>query len=100
MVKKSKYLPIGDTICIASVLVQAAAALDVAAGFAVETKDTAALTQIGMVWLEMAARLEGGDEDYEESEEVTSEHPIGFESNALTEMRKKEQINGATQSYV
>lgn len=92
------YTPIGEELSTASTYVQAALALDLAASFAVETKDSEQLAQIAMVWIEMGTRLSGGS-DEEEMEEGdvagdVEDYPLGFASPAVdAEIRKKREKN-------
>ncbi len=68
----AKYTPFGDTLNPAVAIIQAANALDVAARFAVETKDSRALTEIARSWVEISGRLGYDDEEEgdDESEDV------------------------------
>ena len=75
----AKYTPFGDTLNPAIAIIQAANALDVAAKFAIETRDSRALTDIARSWVEISGRL-GYDDDEEDddTEEEERRHPIGF----------------------
>lgn len=74
--KKVVYTPIGDSISPESTFVQAAIALDVAAQFAVEARDTEQMNRTAEIWLKMAKSLmeiEGDD-----TPPPTSREPMGF----------------------
>jgi hypothetical protein len=75
VVAKVKYTPIGDAISPESTFVQAAIALDVAAQFAVETRNTAELNRTAELWIEMAKALMEIDE---ESGPPPERDPLGF----------------------
>lgn len=98
--KAPAYTPIGVDISTASTYVQAALALDLAAQYAVESKDGEQLTQIAMVWLEMGTRLSGGsgeNEEYEGGDLAGSceDYPLGFASPAVdAEAKRKREKNG------
>jgi hypothetical protein len=75
--KRVKYSPIGDSISPESSLVQAAIALDVAAQFAVDTRDTAQMNTTAGLWIELAKTLLGIEED-EEGPQTEGRTPLGF----------------------
>ncbi len=101
MVAKAKFLPyepVGEELSNITAYMQAATALDRAAMYADETKNADQLTQIAVVWLEMAGRLTGPEEEEGEEEldlsQDSSEYPLGFASpEADAEVkRKREEI--------
>lgn len=104
MVAKKKvlqdYTPIGGEISTASTYVQAALALDIAATFAIETKDAEQLTQVAMVWLEMGTRLAAPDEEEEYDGDVAGtddDYPRGFVSPSVdAAMKEKRKSSGDT----
>lgn len=79
--KKVKYTPIGDAISPESTFVQAAIALDVAAQFAVESRDTAELNRTAELWIEMAKALMDIEEDAGPPPE---REPLGFRQPDIT----------------
>lgn len=106
--KKAKtfpeYTPIGDEISVASAYVQAAIALDVAAQFAQENRDSEALTQIAAVWMEMGSRLNPEDSEEELEEGDLSggidDYPLGFAPPDVDAeiKRKRDEKNGKHKS--
>jgi len=79
--EKVKYTPIGDSISPESTFVQAAIALDVAAQFAVESRDTAELNRTAGLWIEMAKALMDIEED---AGPPASQEPVGFRQPDIT----------------
>lgn len=73
--KKVKYTPIGDAISPESTFVQAAIALDVAAQFAVEARDTEQMNRTAELWLKMAKALMEIEDD---GPPPTNRDPLGF----------------------
>lgn len=65
---QAKYSPFGDSLDPSVAIIQAANALDVAAKFAVESRDSDSLIRIAREWVEMSSRL-AYDEDGPEDEE-------------------------------
>lgn len=81
--KAPEYEPIGDTISMGSAFVQATAALDAAAHFAIEGRDATTLLQVAALWIEMGTHLTGpapdDDEEIEEAElEADLTPTVGF----------------------
>lgn len=68
---QAKYTPFGNTLNPSIAIVQAATALDIAARFAVETKDSRALIDVARSWVEISGRL--GYDDEEEDDETPSD---------------------------
>jgi hypothetical protein len=83
VVAKVKYTPIGDAISPESTFVQAAIALDVAAQFAVESRDIEGMNKTAELWIEMAKALMEIEDD--ESGPPTSREPVGFQQIIKTE---------------
>ena len=81
MVAKVKYTPIGDAISPESTFVQAAIALDVAAQFAVESRDTEGMNRTAELWIEMAKALMDIDE---ETGPPTERERVGFRQPDIT----------------
>jgi hypothetical protein len=75
VVAKVKYTPIGDAISVESTFVQAAIALDVAAQFAVEGRDTEQMNRTAELWIEMSKALMEIEAD---SPPPTNRDPLGF----------------------
>lgn len=94
------YTPIGEEISTASTFVQAAAALDLAAKFAVENRDSEQLAQVAMVWIEMGTRLNGGSGDEEEEDgDLAGEledYPLGFAHPAVDAEIKRKRLERDT----
>lgn len=91
------YTPIGDEISLAIAFGQAAAALDIAATMAVESRDVESLSQIAMVWIEMGSRLGSGeDDDVDDDGDLAGEsddYPLGFASPAVDARIKEKRKN-------
>lgn len=77
---QAKYTPFGDTLNPAIAIIQAATALDVAARFAVETKDSRALIDVARSWVEISGRLGYDDEEDDATDEPEERRSfsIGF----------------------
>lgn len=78
---QAKYTPFGDTLNPAIAIIQAATALDVAARFAVETKDPRALIDVARSWVEISGRLGYDDEEEDDTTDEKEDRPsfsIGF----------------------
>lgn len=69
---KAKYVPFGNKLNPGVAIIQAANALDVAAEFAVSSRDSEALVRIAREWVEMSSHL--GFEDDGESDEPGDEN--------------------------
>lgn len=67
----AKYAPFGDKLNPSVAIIQAANALDVAAQFAVSSRDSETLVRIAREWVEMSNHL--AFEDEEESDEPGTE---------------------------
>ena len=65
---QAKYTPFGDRLNPAIAIVQAANALDVAAKFAVESRDSDTLVRIAREWVEICGRLAYDDDETQESD--------------------------------
>lgn len=92
-----KYTPVDDDIDQQVAFVQVAIALDAAGAIAQKKDDAENLTQIAMVWLEMAARLgvieaEGEDTEDTESSEDYPKPGVGFDGMAQVR-RNKDRSN-------
>ena len=72
--------------------VQAAIALDVAAQFAVETRDTAEMNRTAELWIEMAKALMDIDED---AGPPSTREPVGFQQ-IKAEEEDIDRIDGPT----
>ena len=70
---QAKYTPFGDTLNPAIAIIQAATALDVAARFAVETKDSRALIDVARSWVEISGRLGYDDEEEDDATDEKEE---------------------------
>jgi hypothetical protein len=81
-VKKPTYEEFGDTLSPESAMLQAAAALDLAAYLAIKQDNAEQLTSIAACWMELGSRLLRPDGDHEGhnhgDEPEESGHPIGF----------------------
>ncbi|QRI46066.1 hypothetical protein SEA_WATERMOORE_73 [Streptomyces phage Watermoore] len=76
---QAKYTPFGDRLNPSVAILQAANALDVAAKFAVESKDTDTLVRVAREWVEISGRLVYDDEEEDDASEVREEgRPFGF----------------------
>ncbi|ASR76505.1 hypothetical protein SEA_TRIBUTE_71 [Streptomyces phage Tribute] len=76
---QAKYTPFGDRLNPSVAILQAANALDVAAKFAVESKDTDTLVRVAREWVEISGRLVYDDEEEDDAPEVREEgRPFGF----------------------
>lgn len=77
---QAKYTPFGDRLNPAIAIIQAANALDVAAKFAVESKDTDTLVRVAREWVEISGRLGYDDEEEDDApdEEREEGRPFGF----------------------
>jgi hypothetical protein len=64
----AKYTPFGNNLNPGVAIIQAANALDVAANFAVASRDTEALVRIAREWVEMSSHLA-----YDDSEDTDDE---------------------------
>lgn len=71
----AKYTPFGDRLNPAVAIIQAANALDVAAKFAVECRDSETLVRIAREWVDMSGHLAYDDE--EEDDEPGTNSPEG-----------------------
>ena len=88
MVAKMKNMPpyeaFGDTLSPSVSYLQAGAVLDIAAEFAVDSRDIEQLTTIAALWVQLGERLMSGhaEEDDTEDNDVeldsTPRNPIGF----------------------
>jgi hypothetical protein len=76
MVAKIKYTPIGDAISPEATIVQAAIALDVAAQWAVESRNIEQMNNVALGWTELSKVLMSIDED--ESTPPVDKEPVGF----------------------
>lgn len=98
----AEYEPMGSELTNLVAYKQAATALDRAGMYADETKDVEQLTQIAVVWLEIATRLTGNEEEYEEEEgevDLSGEFPLGFASPEVdAEVKRKKEENGKHKS--
>lgn len=75
----AKYTPIGDRLNPGIAIIQAATALDVAAKFAVECKDSRALIDVARAWVDISGRLGYDDEEEDDApEEREDGRPFGF----------------------
>ncbi|AIW02576.1 hypothetical protein AXJ18_gp198 [Streptomyces phage Jay2Jay] len=74
----AKYTPFGDRLDPSIAIVQAANALDVAAKFAVETKDSRALIDVARSWVELSGRLGYDDEEEDDEPENEERRSFGF----------------------
>jgi hypothetical protein len=90
----AKYTPFGDTLNPAVAIIQAANALDVAAKFAIESRDSESLIRIAREWSEMSGRLGYDDDESDEPGEEEDRRSFGFstvsdigegEDNAISE---------------
>jgi len=90
----AKYTPFGDKLNPAIAIIQAANALDVAAKFAMETRDSRALTDIARSWVEISGRLGYDDEEEDDTPEETEDgRPFGF--SVVSDIEDKEEEDGA-----
>lgn len=94
---RPKYEPIGDDLNFEVAFLQAAAALDLAAILAVESRDAERLESIGGHWIAMADRLmpnRHAQDDDEEEEQTADKNPIGFKPPVVIEVDELENENG------
>ena len=97
MVAKKGQIPpyeaFGNELSPAVSFLQAACLLDIAAGFAVEARDTETITGLAVMWMQLGDRLMGGQrsDESEEAEENGSveldsvpRQPMGFASAVQT----------------
>ncbi|ASR77337.1 hypothetical protein FDI36_gp185 [Streptomyces phage NootNoot] len=76
---QAKYTPFGDRLNPSVAIVQAANALDIAAKFAVESKDTDTLVRVAREWVEISGRLVYDDEEEDDIPQEKEEgRPFGF----------------------
>jgi hypothetical protein len=84
LVKRAKFEPIGDEINTATAFIQAASALDVAAQFAVESRDVEGLNTVASLYIELGARMlhaidgEEDEDDEIDHEALARKMPLGF----------------------
>ena len=90
MVAKMKQMPVyeafGNELSPAVSFLQAASLLDLAAGYAVESRDTETLSGLALIWMQLGDRLMGPSQSSEtetEDEEPTDlgstpRQPVGF----------------------
>lgn len=93
---QAKYTPFGDRVNLAVAIVQAATALDVAARFASETKDSLAMVNVARGWVELSERLVYDEQD--EDEELTeqeAERSKSFGFSIVSNIDGEEEIDGA-----
>lgn len=74
-IEQVKYTPIGDSISPEATIVQAAIALDVAAQWAVESRDTEQMNTVALGWTELSKVLMAIEEDEGPPKEP---EPVGF----------------------
>ncbi|QAY08736.1 hypothetical protein SEA_BOOMERJR_75 [Streptomyces phage BoomerJR] len=79
---KAKYTPFGDRVNPGVAIIQAANALDVAAAFAVESRDSDALLKVAAMWVDISGRLVYDDD--EEGDDVLEgeRRPFGFSTTS------------------
>lgn len=92
MVAKVKYSPIGDAISPEATIVQAAIALDVAAQWAVESKNTEQMNNVALGWTELSKVLMAIEEDEGPPPE---REPAGFRKIEVEE-EDIDRIDGPT----
>lgn len=79
------YEPFGEELDASTAILQAAAALDIAAFMAIESDNSERLVQVAALWIEVCERLMGpgpqetqNDDEEEEPAEVGENRPFGF----------------------
>lgn len=95
---QAKYTPFGDRVSPGVAIIQAATALDVAARFAVESRDADALIRVAMGWVEVSGRLVY-DEDEEELDDVQEDaerRSFGF--SLVSDIGEEDEIDEADES--
>jgi hypothetical protein len=93
---QAKYTPFGDRVNLAVAIVQAATALDVAARFATETKDSLAMVNVARAWVELSERLVYDEQDEDEElteQEVERSKSFGF--SIVSDIEGEEEPDGA-----
>lgn len=90
----AKYTPFGNTLNPAIAIIQAANALDVAAKFAVECRDSDTLVRIAREWVEMSGHL-AYDDDEEDSDEPGSEERRSFGFSVVSDIGEEEEEDGS-----
>lgn len=85
----AKYTPIGDTLNPAVAIIQAANALDIAAQFAVASRDTDSLIRVSREWIELSGRLAYDDEEGDE-ESGHSDEGRSFGFSVVSDIEEKE----------
>lgn len=88
---QAKYTPIGDRVNLPVAILQATSALDIAARFAVQSKDSDALIRIAEVWVRLSERLVYDDEE-EMMEEEAEKAAFGF--SLVSDIEGEEENNG------
>lgn len=94
---QAKYTPFGDKVDLGVAIVQAATALDVAARFATETKDSLAMISVAHGWVELSERLvyDEGEEDDSDLEEREAEKSRLFGFSIVSDIEGEEEPDGA-----
>jgi hypothetical protein len=91
--KKAKvpvYEPLEEELSAETAFLQAATALDIAAMWAVESKDTQSLGSVAQSYIELGTRLMGPPPDEAEEHDLTSESEFGFVPVDLAAAREVE----------
>lgn len=74
----AKYTPFGDTLNPGVAIIQAANALDIAAQFAVSSRDSETLVRIAREWVEMSGHLAYDDEESDGPGDEEGSRSFGF----------------------
>jgi hypothetical protein len=95
-VAQTKYTPFGDRVDLAVAIVQAASALDVAARYAMEAKDSSAMIKVAHGWVELSEHLvyDGEDDEDEELEQQEAERSKSFGFSVVSDIEGEEEIDG------
>lgn len=87
----AKYTPFGDTLNPGVAIIQAANALDVAAQFAVGSRDSEALVRIAREWVEMSSHLAYDDEEENDEEPGSEEGNRSFGFSTVSDTNEGEE---------
>lgn len=83
MVRKKKYIEIGDELSAGTAFIQASHALDVAAFMAEDERDTETLMEVARIYIAIGERLLP---DYVPDDEEDREFPFGFAADAISDI--------------
>lgn len=87
----AKYAPFGDKLNPGVAIIQAANALDVAAKFAVESRDSETLVRIAREWVEMSSHLAFEEETEEDDEPGNEEGNRSFGFSTVSDTNEGEE---------